>query len=143
MKKTVLIVFVFAAMVLAGCGDGSANSDELRRLAGTNMPQQAARQVAQPPTPRPTETPDLSDAQPALQPAAAPQIVEVTRIVPATVEVPVTERIVVTATPQPPTCNTMAVVLPLDATDVAAGVVMRGAMSPCAHATAQAAGVLP
>lgn len=147
------MILIAAVMLLAGCSDGGgANSDELRRLAGTNMPQPA--QAQQPtPLPRPTETPDFGNAQPALvAPPPAPQIVEVTREtvrevpVVQTVEVPVihesVREMVVTATPRPQDCPP-SVVMPLNHADIDAGVVMRGAMTECAYATAQAAGVLP
>ena len=84
------MLLIVAAFLLAGCDSGGgANSEELRRLAGTNAPQAGVQQSA-PAMPRPTETPDFSNAQPALQQATV--IVEVTREtvreVLATVEVP-------------------------------------------------------
>lgn len=143
-----LAMILIAAMLLAGCSDGGgANSDELRRLAGTNMPQPVQSQQATPP-PRPTETPDFGDAQPAMvapnvapnvAPTPAPQIVyqqveqPATVIVRETVVVESVREVVVTATPQPQAmCDprTPAPTISLDASDTAAGVVLRGQW-PC------------
>lgn len=138
------MILIAAVMLLAGCSDGGgANSDELRRLAGTNMPQPAQAQQATPP-PRPTETPDFGDAQPAMvapnvAPTPEPQIVyqqiqqPATIIVRETVVVESVREVVVTATPQPQAmCDprTPAPTIALDASDVAAGVVLRGQW-PC------------
>lgn len=126
-----LAMILIAAMLLAGCGEGGGSSS-LRSRINAGAP---ARTPA--PTPAPSETPDI-----------APQMVEVTRIVeiaqPAQViEVPatvvVTREIVqvqlveVTSTPQPvPTCDprTPAPTIALDASDMTAGVVLRGQW-PC------------
>jgi hypothetical protein len=141
-----LIVFAFAALILAGCSEGGGNSS-LRARINNGAP--AAAEAATPaPTPAPTETPDFSDAQPVLQPTPAPVIVEVTRLVPATVQVEVTRQVinvqtqVIVVTPQPAVCDprTPAPTIALDATDVAAGVVLRGQWWPCASQTAVAAG---
>lgn len=141
MTKNVLIVFVFAALVLTGCGSEGGGASSLRsRINGSASSALTAA------TPRPSETPDFGNAQPAMTaPTPAPVVreVEVTREtvrevpVVQTVEVPVVQEsvreVVVTATPEPaPTCDprTPAPTVALDESDRAAGVILRGQW-PC------------
>lgn len=131
MKTRNLFIVSMLAGVLAGCGSG--DNSAIRALAGAgaqSMPAPTAQ-----PTPLATETPDIAP-QTFIQPAAQAQVIEVTRIVPATVEVEVTREVVqmqqIVITPQPTPCDprTPAPTIALDATDVAAGVILRGQW-PC------------
>lgn len=131
-----LIVFALAGMLLAtGCSNADGSSvQSLRAAAGLIATPQASPPTQPPPAPpQPTETPPaISVEMP--QP---PQVIEVTREVLATIQVEVTHVIVqeIQVTPQPtaaPACDprTPAPTIALDATDVAAGVVLRGVW-PC------------
>jgi hypothetical protein len=116
------------AMMLAACS--SDGGSQVGRLARQGI-QPEAPATAIPQAPAPTETPDFGDPQPVM--TAQPLFIEVTRQVVDVQEVEATRIVVVTATPQPsPTCDprTPAPTVALDATDIAAGVILRGVW-PC------------
>jgi hypothetical protein len=155
MNTRALLATIAGALMLAGCATGGGGSvDRMRQMVGGQQSAQLAAQPTPPPTQpaqiMPTETPDFSNAQTAMQaqPTAAPVYIEVTRQVidVQLQQVEVTRIVEVTPTPPAvqigaPACDTAQPMptVQLDESDIAAGVVLRGQWQPCAYATAQAA----
>ena len=144
-----MIGFALAGLMLAGCMSGGGGIESLDAA------------------PEGGNTQSLANGQTSMSaPAPQPQRVEVTRVVPVEVvkEVPVEVvrevvkevPVYVEVTPQAPAINNFGMsapvsecdtsqpyTVPLDNQDIAAGVVVRGAMQPCAYATAKAEGWMP
>lgn len=91
MTKRIAFAALLAGALLAACSNTDGSSvQSLRAAAGIEAT--APAPTAQP-TPQPTDTPDIAP-QTFTQPAQTAQVIEVTRIVPATVQVEVTRVVV-------------------------------------------------